>query len=510
MHVLIINGHPRKGSFSEALVEAYAGGAITAGVNVTILNLADLSFNPNVITPSPNMQYHEEDILRSQQLIATADHLVFVYPTWWGTMPALLKGFLDRVFTPGFAFEEIEGGVTGYGKLLRGKSAAIISTMDTPLFINRWVNKSPGNNALKKATLQFCGIDPVQITNFSPLKKADDKKRQRWLEKVRLQAANLKNGRISKWKLLQMKTASWLQALRLQFYPMTLIAYAAGAFAAESAGYGFNRIIFWFGFLWLFLVEVSTVLSNDFFDFRSDKQNRFFSPFSGGSRVIIEKLLSFREMKGGIILSLVLSVFVLLLLFTVGEASTSQLLIHSLLLYTLAVGYTVPPFMLSYRGFGETDVALTHSFAVMLCGYILQGGSAGDSLPWLISVPLFLAVFPSIILAGIPDKEADAAVSKKTIAVRAGKNGAASMAMLFTFLSAATIIFFKETHLAGSVYNNLVYAIIPHACLLCWKLNQYIKMTHKPSRIDGLMVISLTYLIWFGMIPLINLMQGGV
>jgi 1,4-dihydroxy-2-naphthoate polyprenyltransferase len=305
-----------------------------------------------------------------------------------------------------------------------------------------------------------------------------------------------------------MKTGSWLKALRLQFYPMTLIAYAAGAFAAESSGYGFNRIIFWLGFLWLFLVEAATVLSNDFFDFRSDKQNRFFSPFSGGSRVIVEKLLSFREMKTGIVISVAFSVLVLLLLFNVGEAASPGLLIFSLLLYILAVGYTVPPFILSYRGFGEADVALTHSFAVILCGYILQGGSAADRLPWLISFPLFLAVLPSIILAGIPDQEADAAVWKKTIAVRAGKNGAAYIAMLFTALSAATIVVYKEMSWASGAYNSLVYAIIPHACLLCWRLYQYIKQPFKPSRIDGLLVIALTYLIWFGIIPLINLMRG--
>ena len=74
-------------------------------MEVTTLVLADLSFNPNVITPSPRQQVHENDILKAQQLITAAVHLVFIYPTWWGTMPALLNGFFDRVFTPGFAFE---------------------------------------------------------------------------------------------------------------------------------------------------------------------------------------------------------------------------------------------------------------------------------------------------------------------------------------------------------------------------------------------------------------------
>jgi 1,4-dihydroxy-2-naphthoate polyprenyltransferase len=505
MNVLLINGHPRKGSFSEALVEAYADGARKAGIDVTTLTLSELSFNPNVITPSPRMQYHEEDIVKSQELIAAADHLVFVYPTWWGTMPALLKGFLDRVFTPGFAFEETEGGVTGYEKLLRGKTGAIITTMDTPLFINKWVNKSPGNNALKKATLQFCGVDPVEVTNFAPLNKANADKREKWIEAVREQGLNLSRGSVSKWKWVQSKTISWLKAARLQFYPMTLVAYSVGGFAATYNGHEFNRQIFWLGFLWLFLVEVSTVLSNDYFDFNSDKQNRYFGPFSGGSRVIVEKLLSFREMKMGIRSALVLSFLLLLCLMMMTNGASSDLAILAAVLYMLAVGYTVRPFNFSYRGLGEADVAVTHSFAVIVCGYILQGGSMSDDLPCLISFPLFLAVFPSIILAGIPDREADSIVSKKTIAVRVGKKGAAILALLFTVLSAATIILFKEMRFVSGAYTNLVYAIIPHALLLCWKLYHYINNPVKPSRIDLLLVIALTYLIWFGAIPLIAL-----
>ena len=505
MKVLIINGHPRKGSFSEALANAYAVGAMDAGAEVSILMVSELSFNPNVITHSPRNQHHETDILKAQQQIAAADHLVFIYPTWWGTMPALLKGFIDRVFTPGFAFEEIQGGVSGYQPLLAGKSAQVISTMDTPLLINRLINKSAGNNAIKKATLEFCGVRPVEVMNFSSLKKADAAKRAAWLDKTMKLGNKLESGRISSWNKLRMKTASWLKALRLQFYPMTLMAYATGAFAARSMGYGLSPLIFWIGFLWIFLVEVATVFSNDYFDFKSDHRNQFFSPFSGGSRVIVEKELSFKEIKKAILLVLILSLLVLLLILSLVSAPLLPLLISCSLLYVIAIGYTFPPLQLSYRGLGELDVALTHSFAIVICGYIFQGGMIGDLFPWLISAPLFLAVFPSIILAGIPDLAADAAASKKTIAVRWGKNVAAVLAMLFTILSAACILFFKVFDYPNGVYSSLVYAIIPHALLLCFMIYKYLKEPVKPDRIDSLMVISLTYLIWFGAIPLINL-----
>src|SRR5690625_6907499 len=81
-------------------------------------------------------QLSEPDIDYARQCIEEADHLVFVYPTWWATMPAILKGFLDRVLLPGFAFEEKERN-TDWTQLLRGKTAQLITTMDTPLWVYR-------------------------------------------------------------------------------------------------------------------------------------------------------------------------------------------------------------------------------------------------------------------------------------------------------------------------------------------------------------------------------------
>ena len=105
MNVLVILGHPRKQSLSGALAAAYAEGARAAGVNVKELILADLHFNPNVELANMPEQLFEADLAEAKRAVEWADHLVFVYPTWWGTMPALLKGFLDRMLMPGFAFE---------------------------------------------------------------------------------------------------------------------------------------------------------------------------------------------------------------------------------------------------------------------------------------------------------------------------------------------------------------------------------------------------------------------
>src|SRR5690554_4128609 len=145
MKILVILGHPRQNSYCGALAKAYSRGALAAGAQVENLILTDLSFEASVLVTSPQHQYMEPDLVRARELILWADHLVFIFPTWWGSMPALLKGFLDRVFTPGFAFRELQPDV--FEKKLAPRSAQIITTMDTPIWVDRLINGAPAIQA---------------------------------------------------------------------------------------------------------------------------------------------------------------------------------------------------------------------------------------------------------------------------------------------------------------------------------------------------------------------------
>jgi 1,4-dihydroxy-2-naphthoate polyprenyltransferase len=503
MKVLIIAGHPRKDSFSKALADAYKEGALQAGALIKELVLADMKFNPNVITVSPQAQLAEQEVQQAQEFIDWADHLVFVYPTWWGTTPALLKGFLDRVFTPGFSFAEREGG-NGYVKLLHGKTAQLITTMDTPLWVYRWILKAPGHKALGDATLKFCGVSPVRTLSFSPIKDSSTEERQQWLERTRQAGQKLSGGVLTSWEVFWKNAIPWLKALRLQFYPMTFAAYAAGAFAASSLEREneFNHLLFWLGYTWIFLLEVATVFTNDYFDFQTDLQNKFFGPFNGGSRVLVEGELKPVDLKRGAFLSFVLALLMVGLALAVLSGAGIGVYLFILFFFTITLGYTVPPLKLSYRSLGELDVAFTHSMAVIFLGYVFQGGDANDPFPWLLSIPAFLSILPSITLAGIPDREADRAVSKKTVAVRFGRKGAAKLAATFTFFSALLLVIWKEREVAPDAYGNVIYGAVAHGALLLILLYRYIKKTDPPARIDLLMVASLTYLIWFILIPL--------
>jgi putative NADPH-quinone reductase len=183
--ILIINGHPDKESFCTHLSESYKKGAEESNADCKLINLSDLRFNPNLEFGYRKRTELEPDLLIVQQEILEADHLVFVYPTWWGTYPALLKGFIDRVFLPKFAYAPRENSLF-YSKLLKGKSARLIVTMDTPKWYYSLIYKSPGHNSMKKNVLNFCGVKPVKITSLSPLKGSNDNRRSEWIDKIEM------------------------------------------------------------------------------------------------------------------------------------------------------------------------------------------------------------------------------------------------------------------------------------------------------------------------------------
>ncbi len=182
-NILIIYAHPVKDTFNEEILEAYKTGAKSSGANIEIIKLNDLNFDLNFSAGYRGNQELEADLRMAQHKISWADHLVFIYPNWWSTYPALLKGFIDRTFLPGFAFKYRKGSLL-WDRLLIGKSARIIVTMDTPIWFYKWVYKAPGHNSIKKGILKFCGIKPVKITSLGPIKTSSQAKRNKWLKQI--------------------------------------------------------------------------------------------------------------------------------------------------------------------------------------------------------------------------------------------------------------------------------------------------------------------------------------
>lgn len=503
MNVLVILGHPRKDSYCGALAKEYKRGAEESGAKVESLVLADMQFDMNVVMPSPQNQFLEADLVRAKELIIWADHLVFIYPTWWGNTPALLKAFIDRIFIPGFAFRELQFDT--YDKLLSPRTAQLITTMDTPLFVYKFLNAAPGTNALAGSTLKFCGISPVRKLHLSPIKHSSQEKKEQWLKKVYLKGKALKPGVLTPWEKFKRKVSPWIKAIRLQFYPMTFFAYSAGAFAASKFNDAFDIVVFLLGYLLLFLFEVIVVFNNEYHDKETDKLNKSYSMFSGGSRVLVEGLISDESINKA---AKNLSFLSLAMALAVVYLSPSPFLITISLivvLFIFAISYTAPPLKLSYNGLGEITVGFTHSFAMILSGFVFQGGGLGDSLPWLLGIPLFLSILPAIIMAGIPDYFADKQVGKRTLAVYLGKERAAYLAVFFVFFSFFSTIFLKESGYLNTAYGNVVYLAFIHVLLLAKMLYKFIRKEIKPERIDGIMIVSLLYIMWYAMIPFIKL-----
>lgn len=189
--ILIINGHPDKESLCSQLAQGYMDGAMESGAECSLYNISDLNFSPNLSLGYRKRTELEPDLVTIQSEISNADHLVIVYPIWWATFPALLKGLIDRVFLPGFAFKYRENSLL-WDKLLVGKSARLIVTMDSPRWYYSLFLKNAGIRALKTGVLEFCGVKPVNITKFGSVKQSNEFIIKAWIHKAEKLGRKLK------------------------------------------------------------------------------------------------------------------------------------------------------------------------------------------------------------------------------------------------------------------------------------------------------------------------------
>jgi len=181
--IALINGHPNHESFNFALAEAYKKGVEDSGAEIKEIIIRDLDFNPNLQFGYQKRMDLEPDLLKAWEIIQWADHLVWVHPVWWGGLPAITKGFIDRLFLPGLAFKYRENSVW-WDKFLKGKTAHIITTIDQPGWYYRMFYGRPSINQLKKSTLEFCGVKPVKVTYIGIIKNSKEEQRQKWIENV--------------------------------------------------------------------------------------------------------------------------------------------------------------------------------------------------------------------------------------------------------------------------------------------------------------------------------------
>ena len=180
--IFILLGHPNnEDTFCKSLAGAYEKGAKDAGHEVRCMNIGDMQFDPILHKGYKVIQQLEPDLKTFQENIKWCEHLVVIYPTWWTSMPAILKGLFDRAWISGFAFKFKPNGL--WNKLLGGRSAHIFTTMGAPAFFECLLF---GNvtRLLKSNLLKFAGFSPVKATWIGNAEKMKPEPRQKWVDKM--------------------------------------------------------------------------------------------------------------------------------------------------------------------------------------------------------------------------------------------------------------------------------------------------------------------------------------
>ncbi|WP_373490594.1 NAD(P)H-dependent oxidoreductase [Parasphingorhabdus sp.] len=188
MRYLLIDGHPDSDRLTTALIDHYAANC-PAGADIDRLILRDMAFDPVLHQGYARPQKWEADLERAARLLDGCDHLVIAFPMWWGGEPALVKGFVDRLLLPHFTFRYHEHD-DWWDKLMEGRSADALVTMDTPGIFLRFAYHNSIKHRWRKQILQFCGFDPARFHIFAPVRKGSAEKNwPKWQARV-ARAAN--------------------------------------------------------------------------------------------------------------------------------------------------------------------------------------------------------------------------------------------------------------------------------------------------------------------------------
>lgn len=186
-NILLIQGHPDtiKSHLCHALASRYAVGASESGHAVRWIDVAELNFPLIRSQKAWEERSLPDALLKAQEDILWATHIVLFFPLWLGDMPAVLKGFLEQIARPGFAFEREQGNTAFSTKRLTGRSARIVVTMSMPALVYRWFFRAHSVKSLERNILGLLGISPVHETLVGKVGSLKAEEVQKWLRRLR-------------------------------------------------------------------------------------------------------------------------------------------------------------------------------------------------------------------------------------------------------------------------------------------------------------------------------------
>ncbi len=182
--VAVVVGHPQRNTLCAALGRAYAEGARCGGHDVQLFALAEMAFDPILREGYRQEQPLEPDLRAAYTWLAASDHWVLVFPLWCGDMPALLKGFIERILQPDLIARR--GGDSEMNwQIFSNKTARVVMTMAMPVSIYRWFYRGHALKLLTRNILHFIGIKPVRHTLYGMVATSKPEQRERWLHEMR-------------------------------------------------------------------------------------------------------------------------------------------------------------------------------------------------------------------------------------------------------------------------------------------------------------------------------------
>ena len=194
MNVVIVFNHPYEGSFCNAILDSVMKGLESANHDIDLIHLDKDGFNP-VMTSEDLKAFRDKKpidtkVLEYKSRLEKADRLIIIFPIWWELMPALTKGFIDKVIFPGIAFDYTNKSNTRMKPLLNKlKGVTIISTMNTPKVLYRLVFGNAIQKALLRGTFWKLAYSNRKWISFNMVKSVSQQKRENWLSKLEKQFA---------------------------------------------------------------------------------------------------------------------------------------------------------------------------------------------------------------------------------------------------------------------------------------------------------------------------------
>jgi NAD(P)H dehydrogenase (quinone) len=195
MRIVIVFNHPYEGSYCNALLNAVQGGLQKSGHEVDVMHLDKDEFNPRMTSGDLKAfvahQAVDPQVLNYHERLKLADQLIFIFPIWWDIMPAATKGFIDRVLSPGFAYDHHPRGFGLRPLLPKVKRITMITTMNKPKIMYSLIIGNLIRKVMLRSIFKTMGYKNLHWISFTSVKSVTQEKRIKWLKNLEEKFSNL-------------------------------------------------------------------------------------------------------------------------------------------------------------------------------------------------------------------------------------------------------------------------------------------------------------------------------